>query len=110
MKRYLSSSPAAAAALATEYVLLAAEAQTVIAMRLLGMGGFWNTTEAENKRMVEEKPTALMRSGWAMWRAALSGRPAEDVLLAGLVPLRRRTRANVRRLSRRGPAIPGPKR
>ena len=81
---------------------LAAEAQAVIAMRTLGMAGFWPVTKSENRRMVDEKLSALTQAQTAMWVKAVALAPPTEVMAAGLRPLRRTTRANAARLGKRG--------
>ncbi|WP_299043221.1 antifreeze protein [uncultured Tateyamaria sp.] len=80
---------------------LMAEAQAVIGMRLLGMAGVFPVGPTENKRMVSEKVSALTESQIAMWRETLTLQPVNTVLAAGIAPLRRKTRANARRLTKR---------
>jgi|APFEC2959095136_1045048.scaffolds.fasta_scaffold00059_9 hypothetical protein len=80
------------------------EAGTVIWLRSLGMAGLWNVTPAERSRMVTEKVGAFARSSGAALASAMAGRPAEETVAAMLGPVARKTRANARRLSRRGPA------
>lgn len=92
--------------LATQSALMMAEAQRVIAMRLAGMAGSWNVTGDEDTRMVVEKSEAAVASGQAMMRAVLAGGSAGAVALAGLKPVRARTRANAGRLTRSGPKLP----
>lgn len=82
------------------------EAQRVIAMRVAGMTGGWNVTPAEDGRMVREKTEAAVASASAMVRTAIAGGSAGAVASAGLKPVRRRTRANARRLALRGPKLP----
>ncbi|MFE3838711.1 antibiotic ABC transporter [Pseudogemmobacter sonorensis] len=84
-----------------------AEAQAVVAMRMLGLMGFWPVAPDENALMVVEKLAALHEAQAAMMRAALKGGSAATLAEAGLRPLRRRTRANAERLSRRCPALVG---
>jgi len=83
-----------------------AEAQTVIGYRLMGMAGFWSVTPSENSRMVAEKIPAFAASmrGGAM--AAMSGKPPAQIIDAAVRPLGRKTRANSRRLAKRGPRLP----
>lgn len=81
---------------------MGAEAQAVMGMRMMGMMGLWNTAPSEWQRMVAEKQTAAMRSGFAAMRAAAKGRNGAQVAKAAMRPVRARTRANVRRLARRG--------
>ena len=75
------------------------EAQTVIGLRLLGMVGMWPVAERENLRMVTEKTKAAQESGRAMARAAFAGGGPGTIALAGVRPVRRRTRSNVKRLT-----------
>lgn len=89
----------------TQLTLLAVETQAVMTMRLIGMAGIWNTTPAETTRMITEKPEAIGRAVMAAWLAAASGQPASRILHAAARPLRKRTRANARRLARRGPTL-----
>jgi hypothetical protein len=93
--------------LAMQSGMMLAEANMVIAMRMFGMAGLWNVTPAENKRMVDEKSTAAMASGAAMARAMVAGKSPAAIAMAGLRPVRAKTRANVARLSKRGPGTPG---
>ncbi|MGL5012414.1 MAG: antifreeze protein, partial [Paracoccaceae bacterium] len=68
----------------------------------MGMAGVWNVTPAENRRMVEEKQAAAVEAGVAMTRAVLTGKGPVAVAEAGLAPVARKTRANAKRLSKRG--------
>lgn len=83
--------------------LMMYESQMVIAMRLWGMAGLWNVTPEENQRMVSEKADAMLASGLAVQKALISGAHPTRAALAGVRPLRRKTRANAKRLSGRGP-------
>ncbi len=87
--------------------MMLAEANMVIAMRLWGMAGMWKVTPGENKRMLDEKSTAAMKSGAAMARAMAAGHGPAVVAMAGLKPVRAKTRANAARLAKRGPGAPG---
>ncbi|MEL6564988.1 MAG: antifreeze protein [Pseudomonadota bacterium] len=80
---------------------LLAETQAVVGMRVLGMIGAFPVGPTENKRMVAEKISAVTESQVAMWQGALRLQPPQTVLAAGIVPLRRKTRANARRLTKR---------
>jgi hypothetical protein len=82
---------------------LAAEANTVVAYRVLGLAGLWNTTARERTRMLEEKPLAFAQAGLAAMQAAAQGAAPVAVATAAVAPLRRRTRANAARLTKRGP-------
>ncbi|SNS34379.1 hypothetical protein SAMN04488078_101193 [Antarctobacter heliothermus] len=77
-----------------------AEAQAVITMRVLGMAGLWSVKPDEATRMVREKVEHFPRAFQAATQAAIKG---GDPLGAAIGPLHRQTRANVIRLSRRGP-------
>ncbi len=100
--------PTAAALWRTNVALmsLAAEAQTVIALRTLGMMGLWNTGAQENKRMVAEKTDAFAKSAVAATAAMARGRRPDQIALAALKPLRQKTRPNVARLTKAGPKLP----
>ena len=98
--------PKQAMRLAMQSSLMLAEAQRVIAMRVAGMAGGWNVTSGEDARMVAEKSEAAMASGQAMIATMLAGGSAGAVALAGLKPVRARTRANASRLTKRGPKLP----
>ena len=76
------------------------ETQTVIALRLWGMVGLWPTSPAETTRMVSEKWPVFLQSAGAAGAAALKGLDPTRVAEEALRPIRRKTRANSRRLSR----------
>ena len=87
---------------AMEVGYVMAEAQAVIAMRMMGMAGVWSVTPAEDARMISEKVHALTKAGTDATRVALSGGGPEAVAAAAIRPIRQKTRANARRLSKRG--------
>lgn len=91
--------PAAQVRLATQFVRMAVEANTVIALRMAGMMGLMAQAPGEPFRMVAEKQAAVSESLFAMAQAQLRGHSTERMLSAGLRPYGRRTRANSRRLS-----------
>lgn len=93
--------PAETMRLAMQFGIMVAEANLVITMRLMGIGGMWRVTPAENTRMVKEKSDAAVASSAAMSRAMLAGYSPAKVALAGLKPVRAKTRANAIRLSKR---------
>lgn len=95
--------PLQAARLSAQTGLMMAEAQMVIAMRLWGMAGLWNVSPEETLRMVQEKAEAVMQSAALAGTAMMRGRDGAEVALAALQPVRRRTRANLRRLKAGGP-------
>lgn len=81
---------------------LAAETQAVIAMRMLGMVGFWPVSRTEAQRMWAEKPGAFVEAGGAAAMAAMQGKRPDQIADAAIRPLRKKTRANSRRLAKRG--------
>ena len=87
-------------ALELSYVM--AEAQVVIAMRLLGMAGVWSVTPSEDARMVSEKVHALTKAATDAGRVALQGGTPDQITAAAIKPIRQTTRANARRLGKRG--------
>jgi len=78
---------------------LMAEANTVVALRVLGMAGVLPADGAENERMFAEKGPAFAAAMIAGSRAAMKGQSLDRVALATMRPLGRKTRANVKRLS-----------
>ena len=82
------------------------EAQGVIAMRLLGMGGYWSVSPGENARMVSEKAAAFTAAAMQGAVAAAHGKRPDQIAQTVLRPIRSKTRSNSRRLSRRGPKTP----
>ncbi|MEJ6399139.1 antifreeze protein [Yoonia sp. 208BN28-4] len=82
--------------------MLVVEAQSVITMRMLGMAGIWSVTPAEDGRMLSEKVYALTRAATDSTRAAMNGAAPEAVVAAAIKPIRQKTRANARRLGKRG--------
>lgn len=100
MKRF--GTPAEAMRLAMQSSMMMAEANMVIAMRVMGMGGMWRVSPAENARMVQEKTDAAIASSAAMGRAIMAGQSPAKVALAGMKPVRDKTRANATRLAKRG--------
>ena len=77
-----------------------ADAQVVIGLRVAGMAGFWPMGQAETDRMVSEKLAASVEAIGAAMRSAMAGGTAADVAMAAMRPVRRKTKSNVRRLSR----------
>ncbi len=84
-----------------QMVHMAWEAQMVIALRTAGLMGVLDQDVAEPQRMVMEKADAATEALHAALRAAGRGERADRVMAAALRPYRRRTRANMRRLSRK---------
>ena len=85
-----------------QMAMMAAEAQAVIAMRLMGMAGFWSVPPSEKTRMVSEKLKAVSKSNGEAVAAALRGSTPDQIMAAAIKPYRNRTRANTRRLAKRG--------
>lgn len=88
-------------ALGVRTAQMLAEANTVIAFRLMGMAGGWPVSPSENTRMVVEKGPAFIRAYGAAATAAMKGRRPDEIAEAALRPIGRKTRANAKRLSRR---------
>ncbi len=81
---------------------LMAETQTVMTLRIMGMAGLWPVHPDENERMVSEKGPAFARAMVAGSLAAMRGASPDRVAMAAMRPLGRKTRANVKRLTRGG--------
>lgn len=90
------------ARLAQETGQMLAEAQMVITMRMFGMAGLRQMAPTETTRMVQEKAEAMMQATTAASLAMLTGAGAATVVMEALKPVRRRTHANLRRLSKQG--------
>lgn len=79
------------------------EASAVIWMRMMGMAGGWNVSPGENGRMVAEKISALIEAQQLATRALGRGKTPLEAATVALKPVRRRTSANLSRLSKSGP-------
>lgn len=90
--------------LGTAWWSMMSEAQVVIGMRSLGMMGLWPVADTEDARMVSEKLAAVTQSVKAAGAAAVAGKRPDEVAMAALKPLGRKTRANAKRLSKRKPS------
>ena len=101
-KPSVPATPLELAATATELWMMMAEAQAVIAMRMMGLAGVWSVLPSENMRMVSEKGPAFAAAAQASNAALAAGLRPDEVLAAWVKPLRKHTRANAARLSRRG--------
>lgn len=97
---YVSSSATQMLRLTWSNAMMMAEAQAVIGMRLFGMMGLWPVSSEENSRMISEKFAAIQEGQAAAVKAALQGGDATKVMEAAMRPVRRRTKANVKRLSK----------
>ncbi|MEO1138568.1 MAG: antifreeze protein [Pseudomonadota bacterium] len=78
------------------------EAQAVILMRVMGKAGIWSVTPAEDDRMVYEKLQAVTRANIDATRTAIQGGGSGEIVAAAIKPIRQKTRANARRLGKRG--------
>ena len=79
-----------------------AEAQGVIAMRMMGAMGLWSVPKTENSRMLNEKVFAFLKGGTDASLAVLAGKSPDVVSALAIKPIRQATRANHRRLTKRG--------
>ena len=79
-----------------------AEAQSVIAMRMMGAAGVWSVPKTENKRMLNEKIFAFVKGTTDASRAAIAGQSPDAVTALAIKPIRQATRANHKRLKKRG--------
>lgn len=86
---------------------LAAQAQSVITYRSLGMIGGWSVAGDETTRMITEKPAVFFEANLAATQALLAGHRPEQVTLAWVAPLSDAVGDNQSRLAKRGPAGPG---
>ena len=87
---------------AMQVAFVMAEAQGVIAMRLMGMMGVWSVPKTENNRMLNEKMLAFYRASSDVTLAAMAGKSPDVIASLAIRPIRRATRANHKRLTRRG--------
>ncbi|MEH7830243.1 hypothetical protein [Gemmobacter denitrificans] len=94
--------PAQALRLSLEAGQMVSEAQIVIAMRLWGMAGLWNTRPDETVRMVQEKVEAMAQSSIDAGHAMMTGKGVAGIAMAAMKPVRQKTSANVRRLTKAG--------
>ncbi|MGR3632740.1 MAG: antifreeze protein [Limimaricola soesokkakensis] len=97
------ATPAELARTSMTFWTLMAETQAVMAYRLMGMAGLWAVTGTENDRMVDEKGPAFAEAILAGNRAIWSGKRPDQIAMAAMMPLQRRTASNNKRLARRGP-------
>ena len=90
---------------AVQFGSMMAEAQSVIAMRMLGIAGLWSVAPDENKLMVSEKVSAISKGLTDASRAIMEGKRLDEIAAAAIKPIRQTTRANHKRLSNRGLTI-----
>ncbi|MCB5198989.1 antifreeze protein [Loktanella sp. TSTF-M6] len=88
-----------------EVGMMLAESQAVMAMRVMGWGGFWSVTDRENDRMMSEKTEAAFQSMTRAGTAMITGQQPHEIMKAAIQPLRSKTRANAKRLAKRGPKL-----
>ena len=93
-------SPLALLQLQMNLASLALEAQTVIALRLMGLAGAIPSKPGEWNRMVGEKPAAFAESWMRAAEATVAGKTADAIMAAATKPLQRKVSANRRRLLR----------
>tara|TARA_R110000787_G_scaffold19617_2_gene58699 strand:- start:1188 stop:1499 length:312 start_codon:yes stop_codon:yes gene_type:complete len=79
-----------------------AEAQSVIGMRLMGMAGLWSVPASEDRNMILKKIQAMVRAGTDVTVLMLRGGRPDQIAAAALKPYRQKTRANAKRLGKRG--------
>ena len=96
---FRKSTPEDLAAASVSMAAMMLEAQSVIGMRVLGMMGLRHMEPGESMLMVHEKTNAMTDVHNAMAQAFLNGEGPGGIAVAGITPLRDRTRANAKRLS-----------
>ena len=74
----------------------------MIALRVMGLAGIWNTPFDESWRMMAEKPKTFLMSGNEGTAALLAGKSPDKVVSATIEPLQQAARDNRLRLSERG--------
>lgn len=85
-----------------EMAKLGVEANAVVWMRVMGMGGAWNTPFDESYRMWREKPAAFTEAVGRGMEAAMRGQAPDRVMSAAIAPLSRDATENRARLTGRG--------
>lgn len=93
------SSPYNSFRLGLEAWQLAVEAQQVMALRLMALSGWLPYQAGENRRMVDEKSKAFTKAAIGAHHAIISGKSPDDVARAAMKPIRKKVRANRKRLS-----------
>jgi hypothetical protein len=82
---------------------LVADLQSVAALRMMRMAVGGPRAAAESRLMVSEKVSALAESQAAAGMALASGRGLEVAVRQAAAPIKRKVRANRRRLTRKRP-------
>ncbi len=85
------------------YATLITEAHSVVAYRLMGMGGAWSVPRGENHAMLREKGPAFTEAMVASTMTAIKGGAPDKIMAAAIKPLSKKARANRKRL---GPTRP----
>ncbi|QBF32721.1 antifreeze protein [Thalassococcus sp. S3] len=85
------------------FAQLAIDAQTVVAMRMMGMGGAWSLPKSERHEMISEKAPAFTEAMVASALTAWAGGGPDRVMQAAIEPISKKARKNRTRLARRGP-------
>lgn len=81
-------------------MLFAGEAQAVIALRMMRLAGGGALANAEAQRMVTEKLAAVAAAQAAAGLALATGQSPKVAMRRAMTPIRKRMRANRRRLGR----------
>lgn len=83
------------------------DAPSVIAMRTMGAAGFWNHSSSEARLMIREKQVAFAKATAGATRALLRGETPAAIMLEAVKPMQAKTGSNARRLTKKGPRLPG---
>lgn len=86
-------------ALQLRLTTLLVEAQSVVALRMLGLSGVIPVQRGESLRMVHEKGPAIMESFFGATDAVIAGKCPDQIMLAALSPVSSKVRSNRRRLT-----------
>jgi hypothetical protein len=87
-------------AVSSQTALLALEAQSVIALRLMRIGAGGALAQSEMTRMVAEKVSALGEAQTAAAVGSITGRSSQQITKKVVGVYKKRVRANRRRLTR----------
>ena len=82
---------------------LMSDAQSVVAYRMMGIGGTWSVPRGENHSMLHEKGPAFTEALLAGTMTALKGAGPHAVAEAAIAPLSKKVRSNRKRLAKHGP-------
>ncbi|MBP1807470.1 antifreeze protein [Rubellimicrobium aerolatum] len=94
---------------AVAFWTMMAEAQMVMTLRMMGMMGVLPAHKRENHTMMAEKAPAFAEAAMAAGAAMMTGKSPDEIAQAAIRPVARRTRANVKRLTKpRAPRTPKP--